>query len=272
MPKEQQIQHSLTGAKDMTEFKTDLTPIYIDHMGNDMRSCNMARQSFGKWKAEDQELTEQDKGLIRFLAEGIKAKDKAVILDQMKTTTDPAILEALAKSLFPQRHWVPLAHNQISIHMEAPIPIRTQCFKHKVGGLESEESRRYIFSRPIVFLPDYFAGAAADVKQGSTGLPHDRSDYWLSRYRGATRLAVQTYMDMVQDGIAPEEARFVLPQGVIVKWGWTGSLVFFASFFNQRTDPHAQRQIRDLANKAGEIIAPLYPYSWQALTGQAPSR
>jgi len=108
-------------------FTTKLTPTYIDHMGNDMRSCNMARQSFGKWKDESTELTKGDTGLIRFLAEGIKSLDKQAILNRMGICTNPIELEALSRKLFPQRHWVPLAHNQISIRMEAPTPIRTQC-------------------------------------------------------------------------------------------------------------------------------------------------
>jgi len=108
-------------------FQSTLTPKYIDHMGNDMRSCNMARQSFGKWKDESEPLTKSDTGLIRYLAEGIKSIDKRALLNQMANCTDPAALEHFAKQLFPQRHWVPLAHNQISLKMEAPVPIRTQC-------------------------------------------------------------------------------------------------------------------------------------------------
>jgi len=73
---------------------------------------------------------------------------------------------------------------------------------------------------------------------------------------------------MISAGIAPEEARFVLPQGTIVNWGWTGSLVGFASFYNQRSKPDSQRQVRDLAAQVGNIIEPLYPQTWKALTGQ----
>lgn len=249
-------------------FQSTLTPKYIDHMGNDMRSCNMARQSFGKWKDESEPLTKGDTGLIRYLAEGIKSTDKRALLNQMANCTDPAALEHFAKQLFPQRHWVPLAHNQISLKMEAPVPIRTQCFKHKIGFLESEESRRYVSSEPIVFLPDYFAEVAEDVKQGSTGQPHPNSDFWLATYKKHTQQAVDLYSDMISAGIAPEEARFVLPQGTIVNWGWTGSLVGFASFYNQRSKPDSQRQVRDLANQVGKIIEPLYPQTWKALTGQ----
>lgn len=249
-------------------FTSNLHASYIDHMGNDLRSCNMARQSFGKWKDESQELESRDKGLIRFLAEGIKSTDKQAILNQMQTCTNPAVLQDLASRLFPQRHWVPLAHNMISLKMEAPIPIRTQCFKHKVGFVESEESRRYISTEPTIFVPDYFAEMAEDVKQGSTGEPHPDSPIWIEAYKQQTASAIDLYSGMVKAGVAPEEARLVLPQGTVVNWSWTGSLVAFASFYNQRTDPHAQRQTRDLAAKVGSIIEPLYPISWKALTGQ----
>ncbi len=71
---------------------------------------------------------------------------------------------------------------------------------------------------------------------------------------------------MIRDGICPEQARFILPQGCEVNWLWTGSLYAYANFFNQRTDPHAQKEIQILAKEIGSIIAPLYPVSWSALT------
>jgi len=247
--------------------QTELNPQYIDHMGSDMRAVNMARQSFGKRKDESQPLDAKDKGLIRFLAEGIRSCDKADLLDQMTQCADPEEMIGLAKKLFPQKHWVPLAHNMISISMEAPVPIRTQCFKHKIGFVESEESRRYISDEPVVFLPKQFnAAPSKDIKQGSAGI-HHRNDYWLKRYKRHTDNAVNTYIEMVADGIAPEDARFVLPQGTIVNWGWTGSLFGFASFYNQRSDAHAQSHIQDLAQKVSDIISPLYPTAWEALTG-----
>jgi thymidylate synthase (FAD) len=52
-----------------------------------------------------------------------------------------------------------------------------------------------------------------------------------------------------------------------VNWIWTGSLAAFARFYNQRVDPHAQKEIQDLAKEVGEIIEPLFPVSWNALVG-----
>lgn len=77
---------------------------------------------------------------------------------------------------------------------------------------------------------------------------------------------IEMYENMIADGICPEQARFGLPQGCEVNWVWTGSLYAFANFYNQRADSHAQKEIRDLAEEVNQIIAPLYPVSWAALT------
>ena len=162
-------------------------------------------------------------------------------------------------------HWVPFGHPHISLRVSAPIPIRVQCFKHKIGFVESEESRRYISSRPELYVPTCFRESAISVKQGSAG-PHTHSPYWKSTYLDICQKAIKVYDDMVSQGVCPEQARFVLPQGVEVNWVWTGSLYSFANFYNLRTDTHAQLEIQDLAHSIGDIIAPLYPVSWAALT------
>lgn len=54
--------------------------------------------------------------------------------------------------------------------MKAPVPIARQLFKHKVGFVESEESRRYVSHKPEYYVPDFFRSAAANVKQGSGDL------------------------------------------------------------------------------------------------------
>jgi thymidylate synthase (FAD) len=150
--------------------------------------------------------------------------------------------------------------------MSAPVPIRTQCFKHKQGFVENEESRRYISSRPEVFMPDAFRSApVGNVKQGS-GETHYDSDDWIDVYKEMTQEAVGTYMQMIQDGVCPEQARFILPQGCIVNWIWTGNLVSFARYYNQRTYKNAQKEGADLARLVADIIKPLYPVSWLSLT------
>ena len=57
-----------------------------------------------------------------------------------------------------------------------------------------------------------------------------------------------------------------LSQGVEVNWIWTGNLYAFANFYLKRTDSHAQKEIQDLTKQVGNLIEPLFPVSWAALT------
>ena len=77
---------------------------------------------------------------------------------------------------------------------------------------------------------------------------------------------LNTYNNLIKDGVAPEQARFVLPQGTYTEWWWTGSLAAYARVCNLRSDSHAQWEIREYANAVGEIIAPLFPKCWKVLS------
>lgn len=246
--------------------------IYENHYLTDRDVANFARQSFAK--LADKFTEEQNNKLIQFLARGMQSGDWEQLINTMLSlgiddiTTPEA--QAKAKELVVYLrsilcHWVPFGHPQITLRMNAPIPIRVQCFKHKIGFVESEESRRYISSKPTFYLPDAFRSAAASVKQGSAGT-HPRSTEWRDSYIAQCNDSIGLYEEAIADGVCAEQARFILPQGCEVNWVWTGSLYAFANFYNQRSDSHAQKEIQYLAEQVNQIIAPLYPVSWSALT------
>jgi len=238
--------------------------VYQDHYLSDTDVANFARQSFAK--VAEQFTPEQNHNLIKFLARGMASGDWNNLMEELLNIESKDDAEALAVHLrnIPE-HWVPFGHPQITLRMQAPIPVRVQSFKHKVGFVESEESRRYISSRPELFIPKHFRAAAASVKQGSAG-PHTESEQWKTVYTEHCTQALDTYEAMIADGVCPEQARLILPQGCEVNWVWTGSLYAYANFYNQRSDSHAQQEIQDLAEAVNQIIAPLYPVSWNALT------
>lgn len=241
---------------------------YENHYLSDTDIANYARQSFAK--LAENFTPEQNNSLIKFLARGMQSGDWENLIDKLIIAgrrNDPFLVKQLATYCrnIPE-HWVPFGHPHITLRMQAPIPIRVQCFKHKIGFVESEESRRYISSRPEVFIPEFFrAKPTGSVKQGS-GDAHPDSQYWMRVYQDSTNQQIRIYEKMVAEGICPEQARFVLPQGCEVNWVWTGSLYAYANFYNQRSDSHAQKEIQELANQADKIIAPLYPVAWAALT------
>jgi len=239
--------------------------VYENHYLTDMDVANFGRHSFEK--LAENFSTEANHNLIRFLARGMTSGDWDLLIEKMLHVPTKQAAKELATYLrkIPE-HWVPFAHPHITLRMHAPVPIRTQCFKHKQGLVESEVSRRYISSRPVLYVPEYFrAKPEGSVKQGSAG-KHIRSDYWRNRYIHECEKAILTYEEMVADGICPEQSRFHLPQGVEVHWVWTGSLYAFVNFYNQRADSHAQKEIQELAEQVSNIIEPLFPVSWNALT------
>lgn len=244
---------------------------YIDHMGDDKRVVDVARISFGPLKKVT--TPEQDASLIRFLANGVTSKDKEQIIKWIIEGIDPHYIDdpvETARQLYEDIrhqavHWTPFAHTAITLRMKAPIPIRTQCFKHKQGLVENEESRRYISSVPEIFIPEFRLKPEGSIKQGSAGI-HPINKGIQEAYKYHTDQAVECYKWMLEAGVAPEQARFVLPQGAMVNWIWTGNLLAFANFFNKRSDSHAQQEIQDLAHAVAAIVEPLFPVSWAALT------
>lgn len=70
---------------------------------------------------------------------------------------------------------------------------------------------------------------------------------------------------MIADGVCPEQARFILPQGVMVNWIWTGSLLAYARFYKLRSKLDAQAEVRDMAAQVSDIMWEIFPVSWTAL-------
>ena len=240
--------------------------LYINHMGNDDSVVNAARISMDK--LADMYTPEQNQQLIKFLALGMSSKDleKDIEVLSIGQLSNQEIKEILFEYKNKATHWTPFAHTAVSLRMKAPVPIRTQCFKHKQGLVENEESRRYINSTPELFIPEFRLRPEGSIKQGSAGT-HPDNKYWVNRYTEECNHMIQTYEDMIANNIAPEQARFVLPQGCEVNWIWTGNVLAYANFYNKRSDNHAQKEIQKLAEQVSNIIAPLYPMSWEALTG-----
>lgn len=242
---------------------------YEDHMGTDLRVVNAARVSFAmkSWFIQGSYIPKQDS---KHYQAWVQYRDRLMqdpenwddkLGHKVISVEDYGLIQYLAS----HGHWTPFAHPQITLVMQAPVPIRTQCFKHKSGFVENEESRRYIKSEPSLYIPDEFRSKPDNAKQGS-GDVHPESDWIRDQYIQKAKDSIRTYLLWVDMGVAPEQARFVLPQGVEVEWYWTGSLAAFARFYKQRTDSHAQLEIRQLAFEVGKLIQPLYPVSWAALT------
>lgn len=231
----------------------------VPPFGDDLMVVNAARVSFGK---RSEKLDHSDERLIQFLARGFTSHEWDIVLDALDH--DWVGETALREIIKTPTHWAPFAHPHIQLHFEVPIAIARQIFKHKQGAVESEVSRRYIATEPKVFHP-VLRKAAEDKKQGSGGPLLNTTANWV--YADTVRHAIDSYNLLIQMGVCPEQARFVLPQGTYTEFQITGSLYHWASFFNSRSRADAQGEIQDVAQQVSEIVSPLFPVSWKALTG-----
>lgn len=208
----------------------DVKVSYVSHMGTDLTVVNAARVSFDKFKDE---FDEKDEKLIKYLAD--------------------------------HAHWTPFAHPQLTFRVDAPVPIRTQCFRHKVGFAENEVSRRYVSDIPSVFTP-LWRKRHESAKQGSAEEFSDPEQIqFRSLYEQSVSQALFSYEKMIDAGVCPEQARLILPQGMMTSWIWTSSLAGYARFCSQRLDPHAQKEVARIAEKISSIVGALFPISWKYL-------
>jgi thymidylate synthase (FAD) len=202
---------------------------YITHNGDDLLVVNAARVSFNKRK---EVFDEGDAKLINYLAK--------------------------------HSHWTPFSHPQITLKIKAPIFVARQLFKHKVGLTENEVSRRYVDDEPEFYKPDAWRGKPVNAKQGSDGAVTDQNICYIYM-KNLYAEAWGAYAGLLREGVAPEQARMVLPQSMYTEWFWTGSLASFARVCKLRLDPHAQQETRVIAEKISEIVEPLFPVSWRVL-------
>lgn len=228
--------------------------VLIDFMGDDVRVANAARVSFKKetnweWAGNDykEKLPESDQKLLSFLAK--------------------------------HNHWTPFSHVQITLREKVPIFVARQRFKHMVGFTYNEVSRRYVDDAPEFYSPNTWRGRPVNAKQGSSNevittfnwsdgdLGFDKKSM-KNTYANYLGIAEALYEGMISEGIAPEQARMVLPQSMYTEYYVTGSLAAWARAYRLRIDPHAQQEIQDLAKIWGEIISSIkeLEHSWKALT------
>ena len=205
----------------------------IDHMGNDASVVNAARVSFGK---RIKEMSEGDTKLIKYLAK--------------------------------HNHWSPFGHASVQFRIKAPVFVARQLVKHQVGLTWNEISRRYVDYEPEFYEVDKWRGRPVDKKQGSS----EENIEWINRSIRTSALqdqvenvALANYNLMIGAGVAPEQARMILPQSMMTEWYWSGTLYAFARVCNLRCAEDAQYETRIVANFINDECKELFPISWEEL-------
>ena len=203
----------------------------LEVFGSDLTVVNAARVSMGK---ESTVMTPGDAKLIKYLA--------------------------------THKHVSPFFHPQIRFRLKMPIPIAREWFRHTVGFSRNEISRRYVDTDPEFFEPTMWRQRNPSVKQGSMDTPVQEHAVVQDKVHQWHTQALDLYKELLQQGVCPEQARFVLPQSMYTEFIETGSLYGYARLCGLRDAPDAQKEIRDYAQQVSTLLAEKFPVSWLALT------
>ena len=197
----------------------------INKMGSDLSVVNAARVSFNKRKFA---WEEKDEKLIKYLAK--------------------------------HNHWSPFAHASLSFRIKAPVFVARQLVKHQVGLAWNEVSRRYVDHKPEFMIPFMWRKRPEEnIKQGSS---KEEIEFDIMELIDTCK---GTYHYMLEEGIAPEMARMVLPQCMMTEWIWSGSVYAFSRVCNLRNKENAQEETRMVTHQLSKHIKDHFPICYKYL-------
>lgn len=214
----------------------------ISWLGGDLTVVNAARVSHGSQSHGQSQLSQKDKDLIKFLAD--------------------------------HKHTSPFRHVQIQFRVKAPEFVARQWYKHIIGAdyafkdtAWNEISQRYTEATAEFYTPLEWRRQSKRNKQGSeSGFDLSQSALTGYYYEPTIKRSLWTYDQLLQAGVAREQARLVLPLSVYTEFYWTASLQAVCHFINLRTEPGAQWEIQKYGDAMRLLATRVAPFSVQALT------
>lgn len=214
---------------------------YIDHSGSDLSVVNAARVSFHKESEWDGERNQY-----------------GMLIDPRLSVADQRLIRYLAS----HKHFSPFNHAFLSFRIKAPIFVARQLVKHKFLPW-NEVSRRYVEDDIEIFMPKIWRKKAENVKQGSSDESVEVNPAYMTSI--SINTAIAEYERLLYLGVAPEQARMVLPQNTMSEWIWSGTLGAFCDMLRLRLDPHTQYESQIVAQKIYDEVIKLFPFSTRAL-------
>ena len=202
-----------------------------DVMASDLSVVNGARVSFARHKSE---LDESDAGLIRFLMR--------------------------------ERHGTPFEHNAFRFHVRCPIFVAREWFRHRVGSF-NEFSMRYAKATDEFYVPEPEDVRSQVGKPGAytfETVDPELAEETREELRRVYADAYTTYERLVEQGVAREVARSVLPVGAYTEFYWTVNARSLMNFVSLRASETAQREIRRYAEAVERFLEQHMPVTHAA--------
>lgn len=199
---------------------------------DDLSVVNSARVSFGKLSSE---LKPADIGLINFLMR--------------------------------ERHGTPFEHNSFTFHVKAPIFVGREWFRHRIGSF-NEYSGRYSLMSDECYLPDWEDLRTQTGKPGSYTFEQITDEakcaFIESSLMTAYNQAFATYRRLLDEGLAKELARLVIPVGAYTEFYWTVNARALMNFISLRGHDTAQLEIRRYAQAVETFFETKMPVTYRA--------
>ena len=172
----------------------------------------------------------------------------------------------LVKYLMDHKHWSPLQHISFGFKIETRRSISAQIFRHR--SLNGQEwSLRY--AEPLGFEEIDIRREHPTNRQSSTdsfnptwneyqnGGRHD-GEMFMQNGKSAIKEAMQTiehlYQTLIDNGVAKECARDILPLCTKTTIHITGTLRDLLAFMNVRCEEHSQKEVQIIATQMGEAL------------------
>jgi thymidylate synthase (FAD) len=204
--------------------------VLVDYMGNDSAIVQAARVSYGAGTKS----VRDDRGLIRYLMR--------------------------------HRHTTPFEMVEFKFLIRLPIYVARQIVRHRMVSI-NEYSARYSI------IPDEFdLPPPEDIRRQSTRnrqgreepLPLPEAEAFRSDLERLSREAYSAYTRALEQGVAREIARLVLPLAYYTEWYWKVDLHNLFHFLSLRLDAHAQEETRRYAAEMAKIARVVCPVAYEA--------
>lgn len=179
----------------------------------------------------------------------------------------------LIKYLLEHKHWSPFEHVFFTFKVKCPLFVRSQWMRHKSWSF-NEVSRRYTSEDIDFFIPTEFRKQDDNNKQGSSEIKYFDQNFhkpWAKIIKHHVEMSLKLYNDMIEAGIAREQARVVLPQNMNTTFYASCNLRSLLHFLESRLAVEAQLEIKKYAEQILKIVDPIVPITinhWKNLTNQ----
>jgi len=169
--------------------------------------------------------------------------------------------EKLIKYLIKHQHWSPLEMVSACLEIETTRDIARQILRHRSFSFQ-EFSQRY--ADPVKELEfEYREARLQDDKNRQNSIDTDDKElkrFWLEKQQHIIREAKAAYTWAIVNGIAKEQARAVLPEGLTVSRIYmNGTLRSYIHYIQLRSDNGTQKEHREIALACCKVIADVFP-------------